>query len=225
MVQLRIANAIAPSFWYQESFALEWLQNGLIIPNQVVADEVLFMSWMNNRDMALAFAMNHHGRNDALPNFFPQEFLGDVDFMTQVVERNPDFCHLAIDKAFSDPWVVITALSTSLDFAQRYLLNARVTDPQYETMIQNGILGFVPDQLSSYATFSHCILGNMLSTQSMADTGSTLTMLNQGPETCLEFKKTLAAYLGIPMGKLLSRLRRAERNICEAIAPWTSPTV
>jgi hypothetical protein len=220
---LRIGSAIAPSFWRKDPFVLEWFQNGLLLPTELFFDE-LFVSWMRNRNLALAFAMNAGRGGESLPIFFPQEFLGDVDFMTQVVERNPDLCSHAIGKA-RDPWVMVTAFSSSLDFALRDLLHARLNDDRNDETIGNVLLAFVRDQLSSYKTFSSCILGNMLSTQSMAETGSTLTMLNQGPETCLEFKKTLAAYLSIPTGKLLSRLRRAERNICEAIAPWTSPDV
>lgn len=210
-----IVGAIEPSFWHQHSFVLEWLNTGLGIPanGQGISRE-LITSWFSNRNLALAYAMHMGQRSN---DWISQEFLVDVDFMMQVVESNPYFYFHAIGKAKSDPWVLITALG-SLDFARKYLLNLRINGQEDE--IHNAILGFIRGQLSTFETFSRCILGNMLSTQSIANTGSNLTLLNQGPETCLVFKKTLAAYLGISTGKSLSRLRRAEDNVNDAIAAW-----
>ena len=58
----------------------------------------------------------------------------------------------------------------------------------------------------------------MLSAQSVRTTGTSLSLLSQGPETSTMYKRLLAEFLAIPTGKRLRQLQQADRNIRKAIA-------
>ena len=79
---------------------------------------------------------------------------------------------------------------------------------------------FLADKFVSYTNFFEFFLGNMLSNQSVKDTGTYLTLLVQDPETTLALKKLLAEYVGITTGKKLSLMLRAYRNVCSVIGSW-----
>eukprot|EP00978_Attheya_sp_CCMP212_P030250 scaffold110542_cov52-Attheya_sp.AAC.2 len=114
--------------------------------------------------------------------------------------------------------VVMTTAFASLPMAVDRMTELHLKGLDHE--IKDYLL-FIRRQLVPFETFSVCILGDMLSTQSAEDSGSYLTLLNQGIETSNTYKKLLAEYLGIPTGSWLRRLQQAERNVLEAIKPWT----
>jgi hypothetical protein len=84
-----------------------------------------------------------------------------------------------------DPWVLSVALASSSEFAKEFLLDRHLNG------LDDGngaVRRFLRVRLSAFDTHTRLILGNTLSTQSIEDKGSNLTMLNQGVETSLEFK-------------------------------------
>jgi hypothetical protein len=81
-------------------------------------------------------------------------------------------------------------------------------------------ISFLRHKFDPFEVFFGCILGNMLSTQSIDVTGTNLTLLDQGIETSINYKRRLVEYLDIPTGPCLLQLLQAERNILEATAPF-----
>lgn len=142
--------------------------------------------------------------------------------MLEVVEHHPMFYLEARHEAECDKRVLTTALAGSMEFTEQLV----VSDLHFKGR-DNAIsraLNFFRRELEPFETFTSCILGNMLSTQSVQGTGTNFTLLNQGPETCHMYKKLLAEYLGIPTGKWLACLQKAERNVLEAVAPFWEET-
>ena len=88
-----------------------------------------------------------------------------------------------------------------------------------------GYMSFLEANLKPHRAFSECILASMLSTQSVRATQMPLTLLNQDPETSTMYKRNLAEFLGLPMGKRLRQLLRADRNTREAIANFSDLVV
>jgi hypothetical protein len=138
--------------------------------------------------------------------------------MIEVLMHHPRLYSYATGAAKLDPMVLNVAHDGSLELAKRFLLDLHINghDDSIDLYIAR-----LRSHLATFDTFSRYILGNMLSSQSIKETGTNLTLLNQGLETSLVFKKKIAAYAGIPVGQLLSILRNAEKHVCEAIAPWT----
>jgi hypothetical protein len=137
--------------------------------------------------------------------------------MKEIVVCNPQGLVHAHGDAAADPEVRMAAFAASSDFARKFLFQKRIEED--DDYIRD-TLAYVRLQLESFRIFSEHVLGRMLSTQTVAQTGTKLTQLNQGIETSLKYKKRLAEYAGIPIGSRLHQLRAAERNILHAIAPW-----
>jgi hypothetical protein len=82
-------------------------------------------------------------------------------------------------------------------------------------------LSYLQRELEPFELFQSCILGNMLTTQAtMKERVTPLTMLNQGPETSVAYKRRIAEYLGVPTGKWLCQLQAALRNTRNAIGDY-----
>ena len=116
-----------------------------------------------------------------------------------------------------DPEIMTLAFSGSQKMAEHTLLKLHVRGEDSKVKEH---LAYLRRQLAPFETFSRCILGNMLSYQTTQATGTHLTLLNQGFETSITYKKSLADFLGIPTGTWLKHLQQAERNALEAIEPW-----
>jgi len=74
--------------------------------------------------------------------------------------------------------------------------------------------GQVQDLLKVHETFCSTLLCGMV-----CSSGSALMALDQGTETSLAYKKKIAAFLDVPTGKKLRRLRRADSNLTEIMGP------
>jgi len=85
------------------------------------------------------------------------------------------------------------------------------------------ILDFVQERVDLHKMFVSTFLPCMLSTKSVADTGSVLSLLNLGPETLNVYKRLIAKFANVATGKTLWRLRRAHRHVRDAmlrLKPW-----
>ena len=170
-------------------------------------------------DNELFFRHAKHTRN---LNFYNADVLSDPDLMKEVVEHQPQLVKLVEGEAASDLSVLFVALSTSCEFAKDYLLEAHLVG---HDNFPDFVLCFIQRRLGAFDTFFKCILGNMLSAQSVEQSRSNLTLLNQGIETSFKYKNLLAEYADIPRGaKWLRQLRAAEKNASQAIALWARIT-
>eukprot|EP00978_Attheya_sp_CCMP212_P025298 scaffold81045_cov41-Attheya_sp.AAC.1 len=206
-----IAIALCPFFWEDCDFAMTWMKAGHNFPGHVLSYEMR-LAWMSNRGICLARAIHGKSLDEC-----GLKFKENISFMLEVLEYHPELYSEARGEAKADHVVMTTAfacLPVAVDRMTELLLKG------LDHEIKNYLL-FLRRQLVPFETFSVCILGNILSTQSVEDTGTYLTLLNQGIETSNTYKKSLAEYLGLPSGTWLCRLQQAERNVLEAIKPWT----
>ena len=137
--------------------------------------------------------------------------------MRTVVERKPERYNDGSKEAKDDLEIMLLAFASLPDLANSQLLELHFHG---ENNVIINLLEYLRTALEPYKIFSSLVLGSMLSTQTMEHTGSNMTLLNQGLETSITYKKRLAEYLGIPTGKRLRLLLSAEQNILAAIKPW-----
>jgi len=69
--------------------------------------------------------------------------------------------------------------------------------------------------METHDTFFRTVLRGM--SQSVDSLGSGLSVLNQGTETSVSYKKLIAQYLDVPSGSQLRMLSRASDNITWAM--------
>ncbi|KAG7365831.1 protein of unknown function DUF4116 containing protein [Nitzschia inconspicua] len=204
------AKGLAPKLWKKRLVAMAWVKAGHGFPTHALSDHRLNV-WMANRQLCLASAIN----SESL--YCTSNFDDDIEFMTQAVTQCPKLYLEAGDKVASDPVVMTIAFAGLSDLASKTMdkLHFDGDDDKIQSY-----LSFLNFNLELYDTFVSCVLGNILSTQSMESTASTLTLLNQGHETSVGYKRLLADYLGIPTGKWLCQLLQARANVTNAIEPF-----
>ncbi|KAG7351720.1 protein of unknown function DUF4116 containing protein [Nitzschia inconspicua] len=204
------AKCLAPKLWKKRNVAMAWVKAGHGFPTHALSDHRL-NAWMANRQLCLASAINSESM------YCIYNFSDDIEFMTQVVTQCPKLYLEAGDEVAADPVVMTIAFAGLLDLASKTM--DKLHFDGHDDKIQS-YLSFLNSKLEMYDTFISCVLGTMLSTQSVESTGSTLTLLNQGHETSIVYKRLLADYLGIPTGKWLCQLLQAKANVTKAIAPF-----
>ncbi|KAG7351718.1 protein of unknown function DUF4116 containing protein [Nitzschia inconspicua] len=205
-----VATSLVPEFWSSFRVAMAWVKAGHGFPTHALSGG-RFKTWMANRQLCLASAIN------AKTLYYTSNFRDDIDFMIQVVTQCPQLYLEAGDEVAADPVVMTIAFAGLLDLASQTM--DKLHFDGHDDKIQS-YLSFLNSKLEMYDTFVCCILGNMLSTQSVETTGSSLTLLNQGHETSIVYKRLLADNLGIPTGKWLCQLKEARANVTQAIAPF-----
>jgi hypothetical protein len=150
---------------------MQWVNAGLGMSVFYLSREVR-EAWIATRSIALANAMHCPGKLEDASVI--GEFLDDRDFMIKVLERHPHLYEYTTGEARSDPWLCVVSLAGSAEFAKEYLLDLHMDG--HDDLIDS-ICFYLRSRLSVFDTFSKFILGNMLSTQSIEETGSSLTML------------------------------------------------
>ena len=144
--------------------------------------------------------------------------------MLEVLEHHPEaYGKLpARGEVASDPWVRTVVFAALPDRAAKEMKELHFDGHDDEI---RGYLSFLEANLNPHRAFSECILANMLSTRSVRATQTPLSLLHQDPETSTMYKRNLAEFLGLPTGKRLRQLRRADRNTREAIANFSDLAV
>jgi len=205
------ANKLCPSLWTDYDFAMNWVKSGHGFPD--VLDGRTTLAWYDNHDLCLERVIHQHSIDPV-----SGRYCNDIAFMSNLLERAPELYPNVFGAAKFDQTVMTIAFSGDSATAESAITDLHLYDG--ESVIRD-YLCYLYKQLEPYRTFVSCILGNMLSTQSMETTGTRLTLLNQGLETSTRYKKLLAEYLGILTGKRLCQLIQAERNVLRAITCWT----
>lgn len=209
----RLTKCIRPDFWFEGDFAISWAKSGLGFPN--FAEQNVVNTWMKVRKLCLNVAIHSKSLK------WVDRFTDDLSFMLEVLDCHPGLYPQGGGTVKADYRAMAVAFASCPEIAKDTLLDLHVEgkDDQIESFLR-----YLRGQLEPFETFRTLILGSMLSTQSVEQTGTTLTLLNQGHETSAMYKREIAAYIGIPSGKRIWRLQQALQNTLEAVAPWYSPT-
>jgi hypothetical protein len=207
-----LARQIRPVFWFQRDFAFAWAKSGLGWPRH--AKRNVRGTWRKIRDLCLEVAISSKSLAWA------DKFTDDLPFMLRVLDKHPDLYPQAHGLVKADLWAMALAFAGCPQVAKDALMELHIEGK--DDVIESFLL-FLRDRLEPYDNFRTLILGSMLSTQSVEQTGTALTLLNQGPETSAMYKKEIAAYLGIETGMELCRLQQAEQNSLQVVAIWAHP--
>lgn len=207
-----VSKKIYPPFQEDLEFAMTWMKAGHWFPcgNASITFDA-FDAWMNNRaPLCLTGGIYTSTRRNNRPLEYAQRFTGGVHFMVEVLNHRPEMYWESKDAAADDPICMTIAFAASLELTTRKMRELHF-DGMDEKMKR--YTSFLCHKLGPYEALFECILGNMLSTQSMDVTGSNLTLLNQGIETSINYKRQLVEYLDIPTRPWLLQLLQAERNV------------
>jgi Domain of unknown function (DUF4116) len=178
-----------------------------------------------NKDVAQAWLKEG---GDWLDDDFPEEFCEDEDLMLTVAEYNWTEFEYASDYLKGDKEFMLKAvakdgrvfneacytLRNDVDLALAAFSKSREAiqffsgeDEDFEFMVK--FSRHVWERLAEYDVFTKQVLGAI----DIKDDSCRLSMLNQGPETCLEYKQIIASYLGLPQAKELKQLQEASRHL------------
>ena len=215
-----VARGIVPEIWESRSHVLGWFRCGLPF-----ARSFFPASWLDDPEIFLLVARHcpHPFQRDSFLNASPSALRGDKDFMRQVLEVAPSLFPCASEilqrdfdlalLCFADSYGTVLsflhqngtfynrAFYERLDFLREFCHRALELRRLHETFVSTILSAMSPSLL----------LG------SSSQSSSALSVLDQGAETALSHKKLIAAYLGVPTGKTLRRLRRARENVAELL--------
>ena len=213
MSKYYVEKAIPDEFWFEYDFINTWVKSGLGFPMASAIGYEATKAWMRLRGLCLENTIQTKSMYHA------EHYADDVEFMSRAIVHHPILYFDAKGDAKNNMGLMIMGFASCADQTRKAVLKYHFAG---EDAVVDSCLKAIQEQLELSENFNSLILGNMLSTQCTEDTGTPLTMLNQGEETSLVYKKRLAEYLGLPTGKWLLTLQQARQNILDAIAPWSS---
>jgi len=200
-----IAHKIAPDLWQNRAMLLQWFRSGL----PFTFSFHLMGSLADDQEVFLLIAehcQQEHRRRSF--QYASQALHANKEFMRKAIELDAslfgfasgalqqDFDLALLGFAAEDPAVVGAYLNEHHHPAQRHVVES------FHRQVQ-GMLSVH----GAFLTFLCCMSPR---------SGSTLTVLDQGSETSQDFKQLIAAFLDVPIGKKLHRLRRANSNLEES---------
>lgn len=212
----QIAKRIAPELWEDRDVVLQWFRSGFPFLygfdpfRKLEKDPEIFLLVAKHSPWALYTFVR------ASPTL-----RGNKEFMMQVVKYEAsllssapillqqDFDLALIAFAAEDRHTVEAYLNT-----QTYYFTEQPCNPTDRRRFAWQLHGQVQNRLKVHETFCSTLLCGML-----CSSGSALTALDQGTETSLAYKKTIAAFLDVPTGNKLRLLRRADSNLTEILGP------
>lgn len=196
-----IAARMAPELWEDRDFSLSWFGAGLPF-----VEEVFAASWKDDKEIFLLVA--EYCRVDLQPLSFTKASLslrGDQQFMKQVLERAPALLSCASERLKQDFNLMTLAFAAEpLD-----VVHALLRGYAGQKNLVHDFCHEVELMLQRYETFTATILFGI----STSDSGSPLSILNQGTETSVVYKKLISQYLDVPTGKQLRLMRKARSNM------------
>lgn len=208
---------------YLEEFAInKWFSNGGLFYD----NERFPKSWRDNPKCYLAMAKHVHSMykegtkershvygQEQFDQYLPEKLRNDDNFMLQVSEyvNWPLLhCHYGYEE------VVVQSSNSNIEIIIRCLANSseeevkqyklKYTSIEWENHTKHLLDYVINEKLLKFFNFRTLILSQLSSSNNdkcSFVTSDTLSLLNQGYETTLMFKKLIAQYVGIPLGKEL----------------------
>jgi hypothetical protein len=190
--------------WMVRNVAVAWIRRGglvltefasLLITDQEFCLEVAEHSWKEFARVTPSLRNNR-------------------DFMLQAIQRNGRVLGFASQAMKQDMDVVVQAVAQT----SAALRSSRNTHP---TVSASALKEYINKKLALHSTYIHIFLaGIAISKPNLPPAHrSSLTLLDKGVETSQAFKKMIALFLGVPMGKELAMIRKAAHNLANP-APY-----
>jgi len=202
-----VAERLAPEFWDDREFVLRWFEHGFPF---VAIEAFQLPAWKNDKEIFLRLAK--YCIDSCVWGSFRESsasLRNDKKFMLQVLELRPSLFRLASARLQIDFDLAMLFFSGEEILVQEDVRRRRrMRNDQYIEVFQSEVSA----HLNAHRIFSTTVLPAM-SLASNEDSHCTLAVLNQGAETSLGYKKLMAEYLGVPIGKQLGLHRKAFRNL------------
>ena len=203
MLKERLLQRIPQEFYSKNWFIKTWLTTGGPFESDFFPDHL-----RNDPKIFLMFAKHHPGHGSIVQKTFAcasELLLSDVAFMFKVVAFKPEIFWSATEDLQNDYEFTVAALAGPGCFAEEWVrafLRGNDSNAEFDSFTTE-----MKDDLELHRVFVSTFLFG--TTQK----SSSLTMLNQGPETTTAIKKHIAGYAGVPTGTSLGTIRRATENI------------
>jgi hypothetical protein len=190
-----LAGNLSSSFWRDRRNIEAWFLAGLPHPHTIVSED-LSREWNEDADLMLLIASHVHHKFQTGSFFCVSLTLrSDKSFMKKAIILDPFLFFCTSDTLQQDFDLRLIAFGSSVEVYNKF---AGQPVPAH---FQESLLTSVEAKLSVHHAFSHLFLVGMEQPQYI------LSLLNNGWETSLSFKKAIAEYLGVPIGRELHLLR------------------
>lgn len=205
---LVVAEKIAPEMWEERSTVLKWFDSGLpVVRYNHPGIPPPFSISRTDKDVFLRIAKHcrEEFRRQSFADASPS-LRGDKAFMVQVVEADPCLFVLASAALQRDFDVALTSFSASGESSKIYLRDSTSADRVQVVLMHRTR---VRETLALHDTFCKTFL---IGTAQTDDSATPLSLLNQGTETTVVYKRLIGEFVGVPTGKRLRLLRQARSN-------------
>ena len=203
------AGQLAPELRNDRNAMKAWFQGGgpffdRLFPSAWKEDKEIFL-WIAKHCESIAVGISFQLASPKLKK--------SKDFMLQAIEHNAHLFLQAPEVLQKDFAVVVTALASSASFREgdsmaHNFFHCHKDDVgrDFVAFLRDG----VEERLGCHGTFMGLVLPGMR----FGGTDSTaLALLDQGSDTANSYTMRIADFVGVPYGKELRRLRRAQQNI------------
>lgn len=187
-----LAAKLGPELLHRPTFAKAWFcSGGMFYPDHFPEE------WKDREDIFLLIA--EHYSKPAKDQFqhATDRLKGKLDFMIRATEYDASIFEVAAD-AIKGDYELVVRYTSSRNHAGRYV--NRDDSAEWRAEIEN-LKTRLHDDLRTYKRFIAFFLRPLSGFESTWQQHCPVSLLNQGSETTLAYKKLMAEYLGIPTGK------------------------
>ena len=199
---------ILPELWGNRHFVLKWFESSFPFVDSMP------VSWKDDKEIFLCIAKCC--REDCRNKSFlkaSESLRSNKDFMREALKLDPNLFDCASQSLLQNLKLAVFVFA---DFRFSFFCYLS-SDRNGRRALIRGHRIAIASRLEKYDEFFALILCGVSSGS------STLSVLNQGTETSVNYKKRIAEFLDVPTGQYLCRLRRADARSREALYPGDRP--
>jgi hypothetical protein len=202
--QIEFSGHVAPELWQNRDVVLAWFRSGGSFIGSRFSGPPEF-----KKDEEICLLIAEHGSESSFV-VVPSEFTSNKDFMLQAIGHKASHFFHASSALQKDFHIVVAALARSQSFQDVFSMASRFLRCHTTPAFIHSIRARVRAKLA----VRDCFMRVVLPAVSLGNRDSCcLRLLQQGNETETSFKKLIAEYLDVPIGREYSVLRKASKNL------------
>ena len=198
---------LAPELWSNLEVCKAWFSCRFVdVPSR------LPQSMKDNQELGLVIAKSDH-ENHVFRVATSDAIRSNKSFMTKAVQSNAlrfNEAHVSLRHDFE---LAVTAFGC--ESWRNLVASGYLQDDRNRNFLRR-VLNDAQEKVYAHERF---VAGLLFGMSNSAGPGCRLRMIANDAETSLALKRTIASFLGVPMGKELSILRQAVGNIREELGP------
>jgi len=199
---------ILPEFWERRSFVLKWFESSFpFIDDRPRWNYGMPLSWKNDKEIFLCVAKccRENCRHESFSKA-SESLRSNKDFLREALKLDPNLFDCAVQSLQHDLKLAVFVFANPRFSFDRYLSVGR----NHRRALIRGHSIAIASHLIKYDEFFALLCG-------VSSASSTLSVLNQGTETSVNYKRRIAEFLDVPTGQYLCQLRRAGARSREAL--------